>query len=87
MVMRGRDNDGKVTDVDRMMAMALTAYEDGICPGCGIHHSQARGDENVGRYEARDDTICHGCEPLESLQKDKNRNSYPGQKVYLKEAD
>lgn len=87
MVMRGRDNDGKVTDVDRLMAMALTSYEDGLCPGCGVHHSQARGDENVGRFEVHDDTICHGCEALEALQQDKNRTTYPGQKVYLKETE
>lgn len=86
MVMRGRDNDGKVTDVDRMIAVALTLYEDSLCAGCGLPHSKTRGDDNVGRYELRDDQMCHGCEPLEAARRDKNRTSFPGQKLYLAES-
>lgn len=84
--MRGHDNDGKVTDVDRMIALALTLYEDSLCAGCGLPHSKTRGDENVGRYDLRDDGICHGCELLEAAQHDKNRTTFPGQKLYLTEA-
>lgn len=86
MTMRGRDNDGKVTDVDRMMAMALTLYEDSLCAGCGLPHSKTRGDDNVGRYEVRDDHVCHGCEPLEAARQDKHRTTFPGQKLYLAES-
>ena len=86
MVMRGRDNDGKVTDVDRMMALALTLHEDSLCAGCGLPHSKTRGDDNVGRYELHDDGICHACEALEAAQQDKNRATFPGQKLYLAEA-
>jgi hypothetical protein len=69
------------------MALALTAYEDGICPGCGLHSSVTRGDHNVGRHEADDQVICHGCEPLEALQGNSTRNTFPGQKIILRETD
>ena len=78
-----RPMDGMITERDRFMAMALQQYEDGICSGCGLHHSMTHGDENVGRMETRDDQICHGCQAIESYREDKNRTTYPGQKVYL----
>lgn len=64
------------------MAVALTAYDESICPGCGLPNSVTRGDHNVGRVEFKDDAICHGCEPKENMQADKTRQQYPGQKVY-----
>lgn len=69
------------------MALALTAYEDGLCPGCGLHHSVARGDHNVGRHEADDQVVCHGCAPLEAKRDEKNRQSFPGQKIVLREVE
>ncbi|MET4095110.1 hypothetical protein [Arthrobacter sp. UYCu712] len=84
--MRGRHNDGKWTFHDRVMALALTAYEDGLCPGCGLHSSVTRGDHNVGRHEADDQVICEGCAPLEALRADKNRDAFPGQKIILRQA-
>ena len=68
------------------MALALTMYEDGLCPGCGMHHSVTRGDENVGRWETGED-ICHGCEPVEAAQDAEKKNTYPGQKLTLTEAE
>lgn len=65
------------------MALALTAYESGVCSGCGLHSSVAHGDHNVGRHEAAE-FICHGCETAESFQK-ANKDSYPGQKIGLRE--
>ena len=67
------------------MALALTAYEDGLCPGCGLHASVTRGDHNVGRHEVHDDEICHGCEPLESHQMNSKTQKYPGQKITLRQ--
>lgn len=81
-VLRGRNNNGTWNDRDRILALALTAYEDGLCSGCGLHRSVSHGDENVGRHETAV-TICHGCEPIEALHADKNRDTYPGQKVHL----
>lgn len=67
------------------MALALTAYEESLCPGCGMPAHLVRGDENVGRHKV-EETICHGCEDLESARDDKSRTKYPGQKLYLVEA-
>ncbi|MFF5791135.1 hypothetical protein ACFY5D_03710 [Paeniglutamicibacter sp. NPDC012692] len=78
-----RAQDGMVNQRDRFMAIALQAYEDSLCSGCGLPHSMTRGDANVGRFEVQDDVTCHGCEANESYVADKNRTTYPGQKVYL----
>lgn len=77
-----RAQDGMINQRDRYMAIALQAYEDSVCSGCGLPHSMTRGDENVGRIEWKDDAICHGCEAKEELSSDKNRTPYPGQLVY-----
>ena len=66
------------------MALALTAYEDTICPGCGLPASHVLGDANVGRYEA-EETICHGCEVRESAR-DSIKDPYPGMKLVLRES-
>lgn len=86
VLVAGRPNDGTVNIIDRMVAMALTMFEQSLCPGCGLPAHKTRGDANVGRFEAHDDEICHGCEPLDSMREDKNRAKFPGQKVYLAES-
>ena len=67
------------------MALALTAYELSLCPGCGLPASKVHGDHNVGRYETHEH-ICHGCEVIESL-KDQKQDTYPGKKIGLVEVD
>ena len=79
-MLRGRADDGMWNDIDRIMALALTAYEDGLCGGCGGHFSQTHGDENVGRWEANADAICHQCEAIEAFREN-NKDTYPGQKL------
>lgn len=70
------------TDPDRVMAMALTAFEASLCSGCGLPTSIAHGDDNVGRWEVDPETICHGCAALESFR-ESNKDHYPGQKLHL----
>lgn len=67
------------------MALALTAHEESLCTGCGMPAHTVRGDDNVGRHTV-EETICHGCEELESVRSDKHRPAYPGRKLYLQEA-
>ncbi|WP_104087040.1 hypothetical protein [Arthrobacter sp. GMC3] len=86
-MLRGRKDDGTWTDRDRVMALALTLYEDGLCSGCGLHHSVTHGDENVGRWEANSENICHGCEPIDAAKDADKKDTYPGQKLTLIEAD
>ena len=85
--MRGRKADGTWTFVDRVMALALTAYEDGVCDGCGLHHSVTRGDGNVGRHEVDDQIICEGCAPIEALRANEKRDTFPGQKIAVREVE
>lgn len=76
-----REEDGKYTDRDKIMQIAFTKYQNGLCPGCGLHHTLTRGDENVGRVTVQE-SICHGCEAVESYQQDKsNSDPYPGKKI------
>lgn len=81
-MLRGRRDDGTWTDRDRIMALALTAYEDGLCSGCGMHSSVTHGDHNMGRFETGED-ICHVCEVIESARDGDKEKPYPGQKLTL----
>jgi len=67
------------------MQIAYTKYLKTVCSGCGQPAHLTRGDHNVGRFEVHDDAICHGCEELETFTQNKNRNTWPGQKIYLKD--
>lgn len=54
-------------DEDRSWALALLAYEDSLCDGCGLPLSQTTATEN-GRpahtYAVDDPEICQGCAAL-----------------------
>jgi len=41
--------------------MALTAYEDGLCPGCGQPRDRAWNEDMEGHYETHR-TMCHACQ-------------------------
>lgn len=45
---------------DRLLAMALTAYEDAICPSCGQPRDRSWNEDMEGFYEAHRVT-CQGC--------------------------
>lgn len=85
MLLGVREDDGRYNDRDKILQIAYTKYLKTVCPGCGLPAHLARGDDNVGRFEVHDDTICHGCEAIESYRDDKNRDKYPGQKIHLRD--
>lgn len=86
-MLRGRKDDGTWSERDRIMALALTAYEDGLCGDCGGHYSVTHGDHNVGRWETTE-TICHRCEAADSYRANhKEKDMYPGQKLSLVEVE
>ena len=80
-----REDDGTYCDQDKIMQIAYTKYLKTICSGCGLPANITRGDDNVGRFEVHDDTMCHGCEALETFTSNKNRTTWPGQKLHLKD--
>lgn len=70
-----RKDDGKWTDQDLIMAVALREYEDSI-HSCGVPANVAFGDKNVGRVEW-EESLCHACASLEETRKN-DKNEYPG---------
>lgn len=56
-----RDDLGRLTDRDRLMALALQTYEDSLCPKCGQPVWLCRGVENLDRFEVRED-VCHASD-------------------------
>lgn len=54
-------------DEDRSWALALLAYEDSLCDGCGLPLSQTTATEGghpVHAYKVDDPEICGGCAAL-----------------------
>ena len=74
-----REDTGRWTDQDRIMAVALRQYEDSIHT-CGVPSSIAFGDDNVGRVEW-EEKQCHACASHEEASKS-GKNDYPG-KVFV----
>lgn len=52
------------TDDDRNLALALDAYEGGLCSGCRQPLSESTDPGNEGRYETEAPILCHGCAAL-----------------------
>lgn len=67
----------KWTQKDRLIALALTVYESGLCKGCGQPLDHTTGDRP--RDYAVREYHCSGCYELES----RTKKHEPGQKVYL----
>lgn len=45
---------------DRCLLLGLQAYEDSLCPGCGIEKDLAWHDWTAGSWES-DKIVCHPC--------------------------
>jgi len=50
----------KWSPIDRTLAVALTVYEDGLCPRCGHPRDRAWNDDMADLYSAHRVT-CQGC--------------------------
>jgi len=67
------------TEKDKLLTLALRAYEDGLCTGCGQPRDKTFGFDAEGWYE-RHVVTCHGCAAREAERKD---DPQPGEKVYV----
>lgn len=67
-VVRGHRRPGrKWTPRDRLLLLALQAYEDDLCPGCGTPRTYSMDPDAAGRF--RDATVtCHGCATSQRAQ-------------------
>lgn len=63
---------------DRALALALTLYEDSLCPCCGVPKSTAWNDDTEGAWSVNDDLICHAGAAREQWRKDDAGNAEPG---------
>ena len=61
--------------------MALTAYEDGMCSGCGQPKDLTYNPDAEGWYEARE-VACAGCAAQHEHGKDQ-KQATPGGKLYV----
>lgn len=83
-MLRGRKQDGTVHWADRLVALGLQVYEDGICRGCGQPRTESHSDANVGAYEVHG-PICHGCASIdEHKQAHTSKDALPGQKILVR---
>lgn len=82
--MRGLRRPGKRwTPVDWALTVALQAYEDDCCPGCGQPRTYGMDPDAHGRYHVQSAT-CHACTALERAHdKRGGRSLPPGVKEYV----
>lgn len=60
-MMRGqREPSGRWSQPDRLLALALTEYEQGLCSGCGQPRIRSINDDIDG-YLVAHRYLCHGC--------------------------
>lgn len=59
--------------------MALTAYEDGLCPGCGQPKDRAWDPDDAGYYDVQE-LVCAGCK---ASQQHDHGKAEPGTKTHL----
>lgn len=86
-VFRGRRRPGKKwTSTDRLLMLALQAYEDDCCPGCGQPRTYSFDPDARGRYKAPHAT-CEGCASLTRADKALGEKKPPGLVVYLQPDD
>lgn len=71
----------KWTPVDRVLALALTEYEDGLCSGCGHPRDRAWNEDMEGWYTAHRAT-CQSCQAA-SLEQDRNGARKAAETIYV----
>lgn len=62
---------------DRVSAVALTYYEDGIHEACGHRKDRAFDPEMDGYYEVDSETVCQACAALEQWKEDSKESPHP----------
>lgn len=67
--------------------MALTAYEDGLCAGCGQPRDRAWNDDMAGYYEPHT-AFCQACQTMHSHIEDTGKDGHlrPGESAFVTDA-
>ena len=81
-MLRGQRRPGKKwTETDRLLILALQAYEDDLCPGCGQPRTYGMDGDAQGHYAAHKAT-CWGCSVKQRADK-AEKEPPPGQYRYV----
>jgi hypothetical protein len=72
-------------EVDRLLALALQEYEDGICAGCGMPLAQSMDGDLLDEWTTAHPHRCGGCTALAkaSERAEKQKREYPGALRYI----
>lgn len=83
-MIRGQRRPGrKWTARDRALLVALQAYEDDCCPGCGQPRTYGMDDDAHGRYPVHSAT-CHACAALDRADAARgDKKPPPGHRQYV----
>jgi hypothetical protein len=65
------------TEVDRLLALALTIYEDGLCPGCGQPKRMAMDPDLAEEWTSAHPWRCGGCMALSRAAKRNEKDDHP----------
>ncbi|MEN3123277.1 hypothetical protein [Janibacter sp. LM] len=81
-VLRGQRRPGRAwTHLDRLAALALQAYEDGLCGSCGTPRVYGMDPDAHRHYTAPAET-CHACAARDRAN-DTDAKRPPGQHRYV----
>jgi hypothetical protein len=68
---------------DRMLALALTIHEDGLCPGCGQPRDRSWNEDMEGEFKVFRAT-CQGCQALH-LEQDGHGARRPAETLFVRD--
>lgn len=74
----GRPQTAAWQPTDRMLATALTLYEQSLCPGCGQPREDCWNDANAWEMHT---TTCGSCAVLER-DREETKSPAPGRKAW-----
>ena len=73
----------KWTRKDRMLAVALTIHEDGLCNGCGQPRDRSWNEDMEGEYKAHR-VLCQGCQAAH-LEQDAHGPKKPAESIFVRD--
>jgi hypothetical protein len=71
------------SEVDRLLALALTLYEDGLCSGCGQPKRLTMDPDLADEWTTTDPFVCAGCVTLSVIAKQNKDADHPHSMRYV----
>ena len=70
-------------EVDRLLALALQEYEDGLCSGCGQPLRESMDPDLLEEWTSMDPHRCGGCTALAVAADQSKDRDHPGALRYI----